>query len=115
MRYIKTFEKYITNHDEYQVLNLIDFNKNFNKKKISKLDKLKSLLIGKIIEFRGIIEGIKYEDKKYILHKYFITDIFLTGIWSYKFETESGQRYNVDNNYPIKIYTMESDARKYNI
>ena len=108
MRHLKTFEKYITNHnDEYQILDL----KEFNDEESNRLSKLIDLLKGKLVEFNGKHE----DDMVYNVYKEVIRNVFFTGMWHYEFETENRQYYNVDNNYPITIYTMESDAKKYNL
>ena len=139
MKYLKTFEKsdwifldfdpeymtYDTKYDERIIINLINFNASYMGSNISRL---KNLLVGNIVGFRGqkIDRTGRPLSKKYINKKDYIIGVSLMssftnyGKYVYEFKTnnhffDDEQIWKIDNNYPVIIYTGEKESRKYNL
>ena len=111
MKYIHTYESYITKYDDYIEINLTDF---YDEEKFNKLDVLRSLVVGKVVTF----SGTPSEFSKDRVIKGLISNVHVSGVWSFTFDIISNGKehtYRVMDRIPIKIHTVESEANKYNL
>lgn len=116
MKYIKKFESEDTNYGyksmDYEGNIIIDLKKFNNYNRLlyitEKKDILKEMIVDKVIGFRGRHSDNFFNDKKIIKN-------ILYSYPSYIFYADDNTKYTIDNEYPITIYTLESDALKYNL
>ena len=130
MKFIKTYESYLKEFDNYIELDLKKFyeeeyklgnNVDNHNDRLHRLAKLKSIVVNNIVTFKG-----KHEDNNYYENvKGLITNIFLgEGFSSFEFVISDYSismnmnilnYYKVDNTIPIKIHITESIANKFNL
>jgi len=122
MRHIKIFEEFDTNYG-YKSMNsdgdiMIDLRKFNNYYRLlfygdKKIELLKKLFVDKVVGFRGRNRDHFFNDKKVI--KDIEIKSYAGPSYTYTFITDDHEKYTVDNDYPITIYTVETDSRKYNL
>lgn len=136
MKHIKTFEDLEYCIGAFGYIYPIEYELVTDDRKILDLNKFKGgtdslskLLIGKLVGYNGKNNKYKgipddkrlnfdygYRSRKNIIKNVFDTDVnTIKNRFTYEFQTEDNHYYIVDISEPIIIYTMESDARKYNL
>jgi len=108
---ITKFETYKIENNHDIIIDLRKFNEDVTH---MRLKKLREMLSGKIVSFRGHNNdklNIEYIEKSLIENVYGLQN-------TYEFEVRNGlisDFYKVDLDTPITIHTLESDVNKYNI